>query len=218
VTDPESNKTAVCALGTNKKLLKQLEDARKSFVTPLNNHVKDINNLFKTLTCHLSANEDTLKREMGRYESAQAMERRRKEAQLREEQRRLQEQLDAEARAQREEAERKAQEAAEQLTTEEDEAARARLQQTIEEETEAAAQSVAPVIAPVVAEKPQMIRTSEGAAYTKMKWECRIINPDEVPRDCCEPSQKLLDARVKAGAREIPGCIIEEVPIIHVRV
>ncbi len=218
VTDPESQKAAVIAISRIVAVDKDLVNARKQFTIPINNQLKEIRRLFSTLEDPLGQGTKHLKDELGRYESAMAMERRRKEAQIREEQRRLQEQLDAEARAQRKEAERKAKEAAEQLKTEEDETARTRLQQTIEEETLAASQSVAPVISPVVAEKPKMVRTNEGATYTKMKWECRIVNPDEVPRDCCEPSQKLLDARVKAGAREIPGCIIEEVPIIHVRV
>lgn len=217
VTDSESNKAAVSIESSNKLLYKKLETARKGFVAPYNEHVKKINNIFKTLTDPLLANEALIKKVRGDYDYQLLLERRAEEARLREEQRQLQARLNEEARQQREEADRKAREAAEKLKTEQDAAARAALEKTIEEET-AAAEAPAPTVAPIVIEKPKVIRTAEGSSYTTFKWVCRVVDPDLVPRTYCEPFQKHLDDAVKGGIREISGCIIEEVAIPKTRV
>lgn len=216
VTDAESQKTAVSAESRNKKLYKALETARKNFVAPYNDHVKKINNLFKTLTDPLASNETLIKEVRGRFEYQLEMDRRRREAALREQQRQLQAKLDAEARAQREEAERKAREAAEKLKSEQDAATRAALEKEIEEETLAAAAPTPQ--APLMTEKQEVVRTAEGSSYTKFKWVCRVTEPDLVPRTYCEPHQKHLDDAVKGGVRQIPGCVIEEVAIPVTRV
>lgn len=209
VTDTTSQKTAVSAESRNKKLFKDLETARKSFVQPYNDHVKKINNLFKTLTDPLGQNEATIKAERGKYEYQLELERRRKEAEAREEQRRLQAKLDAEAREQRLEAERKAREAAEKLKAETDEATRIALEKEIEEETLAAAAPTPQ--APLMTERQETIRTTEGSSYTKFVWKFRIIDPDKVVREFCSPDDKKLAAFVKGGGRQADGIIIEEV-------
>lgn len=216
VSDQESNKVATATASRNKRLRVLLEGERKRFVGPLNDHIKQINNLFKTLTDPLSQNEALIKQQIDQFAYQLEMERRRREAELREEQRKLQAKLDEEARLQREEAQRKAQEAAEKLKAEEDEATRAALEKEIEEET-AAAQAQTPTVTPIVVEKPGVTRTAEGASYQKFKWVCRIVAPALVPREYCEPDKKLLDAAVKAGIRSIPGTIIEEIAETHIR-
>ena len=60
-------------------------------------------------------------------------------------------------------------------------------------------------------------RTSEGSSFAKFKWTCKVVDPDKVPREYCEPSQKLLDAAMKGGLRSIEGCVIDQEPIINVR-
>ncbi len=217
VRDASSQKAAVSAEAVNIKLNKKLEAARKAAVQPYNEHVKTINNLFHVIQDVLEGNISFLKAERGKYDHQLLLEQRRKDAELREANRKLQEAVDAEARAQREDAARKAQEAAEKLKTEEDEEAKARLQQTVAEET-AASQAPTPIVEPVVSERPAMVRTGEGSSYTKFKWVGKIIDPDKVPRDCCEPSQKLINAKVDAGIRHIDGCVIEEIPIPVTRV
>jgi len=62
------------------------------------------------------------------------------------------------------------------------------------------------------------VRTEAGgSSYTVMVWKCTIKDPADVPREYCEPSQTLLNEAVKMGAREIAGCVIEEVPDIRFR-
>lgn len=62
------------------------------------------------------------------------------------------------------------------------------------------------------------VRTeSGGSSYTVTVWKCTIKDPADVPREYCEPSQTLLNEAVKMGAREIAGCVIEEVPDIRFR-
>ena len=216
VTDIASQKIAVSSESRNKKLYKDLETARKSFVAPYNDHVKKINNLFKTLTDPLASNEALIKTARGKFEYQLELERRRREAEAREEQRKLQAKLDAEAREQRLEAERKAREAAEKLKAEKDEATRAALEKEIAEETLAAAAPTPQ--APLMTEKQEVVRTAEGSSYTRFAWKCRIVDPDKVPREYCEPVQKLLDAAAKGGVRQIPGCVVEEVAVPVTRV
>jgi hypothetical protein len=216
VTDLASQKFAVSAESRNKKLFRDLETARKAAVAPYNEHLKQINRIFKTLTDPLVQNEATIKGERGKYEYQLELDRRRREAEAREEQRKLQAKLDAEAREQRMEAERKAREAAEKLKAETDEATRAALVKEIEEET-LAAQAQTPQVAPIVAEKPEVVRTSEGSSYSKFSWKGRVLDPALVPREYCAPDQKLIDAAVKGGVRNIPGCIVEEITTLVTR-
>jgi hypothetical protein len=217
VRDTESDKTALDAEGRNKKRWQELERARKNFVAPLNDHLKRINNLFHALQDPLLSNEALIKKERGKWALQEDLKRRDREAAEREERRRLQAKLEAEAQAQRLEADRKAREAAEKLKSEEDEATRAALEQEIAEET-AAANAPTPQVAPIVSEKPEVVRTAHGSSYTKFKWVCEIIEPDLVPRTYCEPFQKHLDDAVKGGVRNIPGCVIQEVAIPVTRV
>jgi hypothetical protein len=216
VTDTVSQKFAVSAESRNKKLFRDLETARKSFVAPYNEHVKRINNLFKTLTDPLGQNEGIIKAERGKFEYQLELDRRRKEAEAREEQRRLQLKLDAEARVQREEADRKVREAEEKLKAEKDEATRIALAKEIEEESLAAAAPTPQ--APLMTETQTVIRTAEGSSYSKFSWKGRVVEPDLVPRDLCSPDQKKIDAAVKGGVRQISGCIVEEITTLVTRV
>jgi len=133
---------------------------------------------------------------MKRFSQAQKLERQRKEAEQREAARQLQERLDAEARTQKEEAAKIIADAQEKLEQETDPGARATLERTITEET-AVLETQAPLVPPVVIERPTVTRIAEGAAYTKDKWKCRIVNPELVPREHCEPSMKLLNAAMR---------------------
>ena len=70
----------------------------------------------------------------------------------------------------------------------------------------------APKIAPIKAPTPvKILRGDTGAAvYTRKGWKCEIIDPAEVPRMYCVPSQTLLNQAVKMGNRLIRGCRIYE--------
>ena len=216
VVDTASQKFAVSAESRNKKLWKTLEQERKRILAPIQAHVKAIQNLFKTLQDPLASNETFIKGVRGRYEYQLELERRRREAKAREEQRWLQAKLDAEAREQRLEAERKVREAEEKLKAENDEATRVALEKEIAEETAAAAAPTPQ--APLMTEAQKVVRTPEGSSYSKFSWKGRIVDPALVPRDLCSPDQKLIDAAVKGGVRQISGCIVEEITTLVTRV
>ena len=217
VMDEDSYKAVTSQAASNKRLLKDLEAARKNFVTPYNHHVAAINNLFRELTSYLTRADETFRAKMKRFDQAQKLERQRKEAEQREANRRLQQQLDAEAAAQKAEAARIIEDAQEKLTQETDPDARATLERTIVEEI-VVLETPAPILPPVAIEKPIVTRTTEGSSYTKDKWKVRIIDPDKVPREYCEPSMKLLNAAVKqGGVRHIDGCEITEDLEINIR-
>ena len=217
VTDDDSYKAAVSQVSENKRLIKELDLSYKGFVTPYNNHVTAIRNLFKRLTDYLKRNDEILRQKMTAHLQKQKLERQRKEAEQREANRRLQEQLDAEAAAQKEAAANIIQTAQEKLEQETDPGARATLERTIAEET-AVLEIAAPIVPPVAIEQASITRVAEGAAYTKDKWKVRIIDPDKVPREYCDPSMKKLNAAVKGGARHIDGCEIYEDLELNVKV
>jgi len=216
IEDEASYKTATSHAASNKKLLKNLETARKNFGDPYRNHVTAINSLFNELTNILKQADRVCRDKMERFLHLQKLERQRREAEPREEHRRLQEQLDAEARAQKEEAARIIAETEAKLQEEKDPQARATLERTIAEEA-AVLETPAPVVPPVAHEKQAATRTIEGTSYAKEKWLCKIINPDLVPREYCQPVQRLLDAAVKGGVRQIPGCEITEETKVNIR-
>jgi hypothetical protein len=87
----------------------------------------------------------------------------------------------------------------------------AKLQEAVNRESKEKGIEAPVVVTPVVQEKPRVTRTEAGSAYQVKRTVCRIVNPDEVPREYCEPVQRLLDNAVKMGCREIKGCVIEEI-------
>lgn len=217
INDIASLIEAVEVKNQSKLLKNKLEKMRVDARAPYLEHLKNIQNIFKILQDPLEECEDIINKKQGAYDHQLLLERRRKEAEAREEQRQRQAELDEEARVQRMEAERKAREAAEKLKSEQDVATMAALEKEIAEET-AAAQAPSPQMAPIVAEKPEVIRTAHGSSWTQFKWVCRVVESDRVPREYCEPVQKLLDAATKGGIRQIDGCVIEEVAIPKTRV
>ncbi len=106
----------------------------------------------------------------------------------------------------RREAEKKAQEAAEKL------------QAKINKDAEKKGIEPIQVQAPIVPPAPTKMRTETGTtSYEVKSWVGEIINPAEVPRPYCEPSQKLVNQAVKEGCREIPGVKIYEKTEIRYR-
>ena len=61
-----------------------------------------------------------------------------------------------------------------------------------------------------VTQKTEKVITDHGSSKIESKWVCIIIDPNQISREYCMPDQKLLNAAVEAGVREIPGCKIEE--------
>lgn len=210
ITDEPSQVLAVEIGTTARKLKNQVESLRKSTVQPLNDHVKDVNNLAKSFTEPLDAAERDLKAKISAYQTQLRIEQERKAAEAREAARKLQEQIEAEQREIREAAERKAKEAAEALKKETDEAARAALQRTIDEETEAANVPVQVAVSPVIPEAPKAVRTESGSAHQRMTWTFEIEDGAKVPRAYLAVDEQKIRQAVKAGIRQIPGVRIFE--------
>ena len=62
--------------------------------------------------------------------------------------------------------------------------------------------------APIVVEKPLVHKTMSAV---KHDWDFEIMNPNNVPREYCVPSEALIRSAVKkGGARDIPGVRIFE--------
>lgn len=72
VTDSKSERVAAEALTSMKKLLKNIEDKRKSFVQPLNDHVKRINGEFKKIASPVEEAVDRLSRAILDYRQSDA--------------------------------------------------------------------------------------------------------------------------------------------------
>lgn len=48
-------------------------------------------------------------------------------------------------------------------------------------------------------------------------WGFRVVQPELVPRELCEPSDALIRAAIAAGHRQIPGVLIEPTTVVTVR-
>jgi hypothetical protein len=102
----------------------------------------------------------------------------------------------------------KKKEALEQLRKEQE--AAVVLQKQIEDEAkEAGTDALVQLVIPRAASPQTPIRTEAGNATLVEKWVCTVLDPALVPREYCEVKQSLLNAAVRAGIRDIPGCRIE---------
>ena len=217
VKDRESGSRAVELAGGAKTLYKDLKKAQDNLTDEANSYVKNVRNLFRPYLERLKMSEDTAKGKAAAFEVQERMAQQKREAEAREEARKLQAKIDEEARIQREAAEAKAREAAEKLKTEQDAAARAILEQTVKEETEAAAMEVPQVVIPVVTPQQTVTRTETGSGHLRMDWVHEVVDPMLVPRKYLIVDDRAIRADVKAGIREIPGCRIFEKPIMNIR-
>lgn len=210
----DASQTRAVELGTTAKKIKKAVEAIKQSPNYLeaDQFVKDVRNLLKTFTDPLDLQvEKPLKAKLTAYADQLRLEAQRRDAAAREAARKLQEQADEKARKLREEAEAKAKEAEKKLAKEKDEAARAALQRTIDEETEAAKNIVAPqVVAPVVEPVHNTVRTGAGSAYGRTTWEFEITDEAQVPREYLAVNEQKIRQAVKAGIRQVAGVRIYE--------
>jgi hypothetical protein len=66
-------------------------------------------------------------------------------------------------------------------------------------------------IQPTVIQAPVKTSHSEmGTTTYRDVIEIQIVNPDLVPRDLCDPSEKKIRARAESGVKEIPGVVISK--------
>jgi hypothetical protein len=90
--------------------------------------------------------------------------------------------------------------------------AREELQKKVEKEAkEAGVEAPKFEMAPPIKEEKTVTRAEDGtSAFIKKPWKGTITDPTLVPREYCEPSQKLINQAVKQGIREIPGVEIKQ--------
>jgi hypothetical protein len=101
----------------------------------------------------------------------------------------------------RREAEKKAQEEA------------AKLQAKINKQAEKKGVEAPVVPTPVIPPAPATTKTDNGTtSYEVKRWIAVVHKSEEVPREYCEPSMKLINEAVKNGVRSIPGVEIKEIP------
>lgn len=217
VTDKPSQTRAIEVAGGAKTLGKNVKKAMETMIGPANDYVKLVRNLFRPVLDRFEAVEKGLKDKAGAFEVQERLAQQKRDAEAREEARKLQEKIDFEAREQREAALRKARDAAEKLQSEKDAAARAILEQTVKEETEAAAMEVPQVVVPTVAPQQTVTRTETGSGHMRMVWEIEVIAPSMVPDKYKIVDEKAIRADVKAGIRQIPGVKIFEKPVMAIR-
>lgn len=213
VQDQESLNIAVMIGGNAKKIGKAIDAQRKAIILEPQEFVKGVNSIAKMITDQLDEAERTAKTKIGQYQARVEMERRERERKAREEAEALQRKLDAEvAEANRKAAEEARRKAEEEARARKASAAEIEAAKKKAEEEAAKIAVVAPtVVSPVVQEAPKVTRTESGNAYQAKRWVCRIVDEKKVPREYCEPSQKLLNDAVKMGTRIIDGCVIEEI-------
>jgi uncharacterized membrane protein YqiK len=224
VNDDASRKKATELALQAKKLRIRIEKIEDSPVFQAAvNFVKDIRHLCKTLTTPLKVDvENVLKGKLTAYAEHLRLAQQRREAEARERARALQAELDAEAAKLKAEAEAKAKAAEEELARQEaagevNDAERAILQQTVEEEREAAASIVAPTVVVEVAQPENVVRTNEGSSFTTTRWKAILIDINLVPREFLMVNDKAVNKAVDGGMRNIPGFEIKEVSATSLR-
>ena len=167
-----------------KSRYKELDSQRKEITKPIDTAKKAVMDLFKTPLELLEKAESKIKSLMIGYTNEQ-------ERKAREEQARLQKLADAEA--------------AKQKKILDEKIARAEASGKTEkaEELQAQKETIAPIIAPVVA--PQ-IETPKGVSY-RDNWTAEVINTDLVPREYMIVNLQALNSIAKStkGTLKIPG-------------
>ena len=74
-----------------------------------------------------------------------------------------------------------------------------------------------PLAPPPVAEPERVTRTENGSVGITLEWAATVTEPNQVPKRYWVIDQKLIDADVRAGVREIPGVLIQQRPKTAVR-
>jgi septal ring factor EnvC (AmiA/AmiB activator) len=168
-----------------------LEDTRKKAVKPLNDQVKEINEMFAAVRVPGEEAVTAVKRMKSAWDDQERARERREREEL--------------ERRQREaaEAERKAQEKLEAAKTEK---ARAKARAGIE--AASAAQAAAAAEAPKPA--ATVLKGDSGGMSTRKVWTFEVVKPELVPAQYLVVDEAKIRAAVRSGAREIPGVSIFE--------
>lgn len=190
VKTAQDDKKAVELGLANKNAIKRIEAFRKALVTPLNDAVDNINNIFKKIALPFQQNDALIKSKRDVYLTEQ-------DRQAKEQQRILDEQYRKE-QAVLEEARRKEQE---------------KLNKKAEKKgTEAVVLPPATVLPPPPkVEVKQTVHTDLGRSTVRKVPKFEVIEPSLVPREYLMPDEKKIGAMVRARlATSIPGVKIWE--------
>jgi hypothetical protein len=84
--------------------------------------------------------------------------------------------------------------------------AAAELQKTLNVEAEEKGVEAPVVMAPVMPEETKVTRTEAGASsHVRKIWKHEVMDAALVPREYCQPVDKLIRQAVQGGLKEIPG-------------
>lgn len=227
VTNPDNQLICIDALSKIKARLKRIDELRKEFVTPLNDQVKKINNMFKAQSEPLEAFEVQLKATLKTYMDEQDRLARIEAEKLRQEQ------------AAKEAAERKAAEEAakkqaeaERLAREAEQAKNAAEKAKLQELAEKAAAenkiaqeaaSVAKIEASqevAILAPSKSVRSDDGMASRKLVWKFEVENIGLTMRahpELFELNQKAVNQLIQSGERNIAGLRVFQDSIIAIK-
>jgi hypothetical protein len=225
VTTPGQYAETADILKSVKAFAREIEDARKAAVEPLNTEVKKINDAYREPAARAKEAEAALKKALLAYEQEQERKRQAREAELRRqqaaEQAKLRQETEAREAAERERA-RKAREKAEAAAKAAAEAGRAeRAEAILEQARIAEAARVAAAAAEAEAKReaaammPQAIVVHQeppkvpGLSRRKV-WKFRIDDVTKLPPEYLIANEKRIGAVVKALGEDanIPGVTV----------
>lgn len=178
VTSKESAAQAGDVLTQLAAFLKGVEDQRKFFVKPLNDHVKSINALFQGIAGPVVMADAALRKKMLAWKATERAEAER-------------------ARLAAEKAARDAEDA--RLKAENARGAKARGK--AEDAAQQAAQAAEQATASYLMAAPERV---EGVG-TQGRWTYEVVDESQVPREYLELDATRINTAIRGGKREIPG-------------
>ncbi len=161
---------------------KEFEVTRKALVKPLNDHVKNINQMFKDSVGPILVVETDIKNKLLTFRKKEAAELEKKRQEEREKQ-------EAEFKKKQKEDLKNAENRKEK-------------KEIKNQEFEADTKEL---------EQDKSIKTESGTVRTRKVWKFQIINRDDIPREYLKVDEvSIRQAITKNGVREIPGVEIKQ--------
>jgi len=226
VDSDESAEKATGMANQAKGLIKKLEGARKIIIGPFKKFTSAIDSFAKGYRDQLEGVPEILRPKVTEYNKKMRLKAEAEAEVARKKAAELQAKLDAKVaeknrivreaaeKKAREEAEKKAKEAglkraeAEKLAKEAEEKARLEAKQNEIE---------APIVAPVIIESRDTIKTASGSAKTKLKWTFELEDIKKVPAEYILLDEKKIKHLIEAGFREIAGIRIFQADVTTFR-
>lgn len=182
ITNREDCKFQADNLKAVKIKIKEINEKRLFLVKPLNDTVKNINNLFKPLLDEGERLKEVMEKNILTYERIE---------------------IEAQQKAEREQREFELKVLAEQQAKLEEEALKNNSEVDINE-----AIKLEKAITNIEERPSEVIKGINGDwSKTRIRdnWTYEIVDPYAVPRELCSPDHAMIMAQIKAGVREIKG-------------